>query len=57
MSDNAQLARTGTTAGVLVIGSTVITGWWILAAAAAVIVAGAVCIRLGFRRGRGAGEQ
>lgn len=56
MSDNAQLARTGT-AGALVIGTTVITGWWLLAIAAAVITVGAVCIRLGFRRGRGAGEQ
>jgi hypothetical protein len=57
VSDNAQLARTGSAAGAIVIGTTVITGWWLLAAAAAVITVGAVCIRLGFRRGRGAGEQ
>lgn len=56
MSDNAQLARTGT-AGALVIGTTVITGWWLLAAAAAVVALGAICIRVGFRTGRGAGEQ
>ena len=57
MSDHAQLARTGTAAGALIIGTTVITGWWLLAAALAVVALGAVCIRLGFRRGRTAGEQ
>ncbi|MFJ4551045.1 hypothetical protein ACIP4X_17765 [Streptomyces sp. NPDC088817] len=57
MSDHAQLARTGTAAGALVIGTTVITGWWLLAAALAVVAVGAICIRLGFRHGRGAGEQ
>lgn len=56
MSDNAQLARTGA-AGALVIGTTVITGWWLIAAAFTVVAIGAVCIRVGFRRGRGAGEQ
>ncbi|MFI5973576.1 hypothetical protein [Streptomyces sp. NPDC051452] len=56
MSDNAQLARTGT-AGVLVVGGVAVTGWWLLAAALAVVTVGAICIRLGFRHGRGAGEQ
>lgn len=56
MSDNAQLARTGT-AGALVIGATVITGWYLLAAALAVVAVGALAIRVGFRRGRKAGEM
>jgi hypothetical protein len=56
VSDNAQLARTGT-AGVLIIGGVAVTGWWLLAAALAVVAVGAVCIRAGFRPGRGAGEQ
>lgn len=55
MSD--QLARTGTAAGAIVIGTTVITGWWLLAAALAVVAVGALCIRVGFRRGKGANEQ
>jgi hypothetical protein len=54
MSD--QLARTGT-AGALVIGTTVITGWWLLSVAFAVVVIGAFCVRTGFRRGRGAGQR
>ncbi|SMF85947.1 hypothetical protein [Streptomyces sp. Amel2xC10] len=56
MSDNAQLARTGT-AGALVIGGVAVTGWYLLAAALAIVAVGAVCIRLGFRSGREAGEQ
>lgn len=56
VSDNAQLARTGT-AGALVIGTTVVTGWWLLAAAAVVVVAGALVLRFGFRRGKNAGQQ
>ena len=56
MSDNAQLARTGT-AGVLIIGGTALTGWWLLTAALAVVLVGALCIRVGFRRSRKAGEQ
>ena len=56
MSDNAQLARTGT-AGALVIGTTVITGWWLLGAALGIVAVGAICIRLGFRRGKNAGQQ
>ncbi|WP_158761587.1 hypothetical protein [Streptomyces sp. NRRL S-146] len=56
MSDNAQLARTGT-AGALVIGTTVVTGWWLLVGAAAVVVAGALLLRFGFRRGKNAGQQ
>jgi len=55
MSD--QLARTGTAAGAIVIGTTVITGWWLLAAAFTLVAIGAVCIRAGFRRGRGAGQR
>lgn len=56
VSDNAQLARTGT-AGALVIGTTVVTGWWLLAGAAAVVVVGALVLRFGFRRGKNAGQQ
>ncbi|MEV4033439.1 hypothetical protein [Streptomyces umbrinus] len=55
MSD--QLARTGSAAGAIVIGTTVITGWWLLAAALAIVAVGTICIRIGFRRGRTAGEQ
>lgn len=57
MSDNTQLARTGTAAGALVIGTTVITGWWLLAAAAGVVAVGALCIRFGFRQGKNAGQR
>ncbi|MFI8300011.1 hypothetical protein ACIGCZ_29205 [Streptomyces nigra] len=56
MSDNAQLARTGTL-GAVAIGGTLITGWYLLAAAAGVVVAGALLIRFGFRRGKSAGQQ
>jgi hypothetical protein len=56
VSDNAQLARTGT-AGALVIGTTVITGWWLIGVAVGIVAIGALCIRFGFRRGRTAGEQ
>ncbi|MFF8406957.1 hypothetical protein ACF06P_35690 [Streptomyces sp. NPDC015684] len=56
MSDNAQLARTGT-AGVIVVAGVAVTGWWLLAAALAVIAVGAICIRVGFRRNRGAGQR
>jgi hypothetical protein len=55
MSD--QLARTGTAAGALVIGTTVITGWWLLAAAFAVVAVGAICVRVAFRPGRQAGQR
>lgn len=55
MSDNAKLAHTG--AGALVIGTTVITGWWILGVAAAIVAVGALCIRVGFRRGKTAGQR
>ncbi|MFJ8604523.1 hypothetical protein ACIREM_38650 [Streptomyces shenzhenensis] len=55
MSDNAQLARTGT-AEALVLGTTVITGWWLLAIAFALVATGAVVVRLAFRRGRNAGQ-
>lgn len=57
MSDNPQLARTGTAAGSLVIGTTVITGWWILAAAITVVAVGAILIRFSFRHGRQAGQE
>jgi hypothetical protein len=52
-----QLARTGTAAGAIVIGTTVITGWWLLAAAFTIVAVGALCIRVGFRQGRKASEQ
>lgn len=55
MSDNQQLAHTG--AGVLVIGTTVITGYWLLAAALGIVAVGALCVRFGFRHGRGAGQR
>ncbi|MFJ6730046.1 hypothetical protein ACIQPQ_34620 [Streptomyces sp. NPDC091281] len=56
MSDTAQLARTGT-AGTLVIGTTVVTGWWLLAAALGIVAVGAICIRLAFRRDQAVGEK
>jgi hypothetical protein len=56
VSDNAQLARTGT-AGALVVGGAVITGWWLLAIAAGIVAIGALTIRFGFRRGKNAGQQ
>lgn len=56
MSDHAQLARTGT-AGALIIGGTAVTGGWLLAAAIALIAIGAIAIRVGFRRGRTAGQR
>lgn len=56
MSDNAQLARTGTL-GAVAIGGAVVTGWWLLAVAVGVVALGAVAIRLGFRRGKNAGQQ
>lgn len=57
MSDNAQLARTGTAAGAIVIGTTVITGWWLLAIALAIVVLGAVLIRFSFRPGLEASQS
>lgn len=57
MSDNAQLAKTGSAAGAIVIGSTIITGWWLLGIAAGIVLIGALCIRFGFRRGKGAGQS
>jgi len=56
VSDHAQLARTGT-AGALVIGGAVVTGWWLLAVAVAVVAVGAVTIRLAFRPGKNAGQR
>ncbi|MEU0584563.1 hypothetical protein [Streptomyces sp. NPDC006132] len=56
MSDNAQLARTGT-AGALVIGTTVVTGWWLLAIALTIVIIGAVVIRLAFRPRLTAGQS
>ncbi|CBG73089.1 putative phage-encoded membrane protein [Streptomyces scabiei 87.22] len=55
MSD--QLARTGTAAGAIVIAGTAITGWWLLTAALTLVAVGALSIRVGFRRGRTAGQQ
>ncbi|MET8013684.1 hypothetical protein ABZU86_25610 [Streptomyces sp. NPDC005271] len=57
MSDNAQLARTGSAAGAIVVGTTVITGWWLLAIAAGIIAIGALAIRFGFRNGHQAGQK
>ncbi len=57
MSDNAQLAKTGTAAGAIVIGGAVITGWYLLAIAVTVVGIGALCIRFGFRRGKSAGQR
>ena len=57
MSDNSQLARTGTAAGAIVVGGAVITGWWLLAIAAAICVVGVLAVRFGFRRGKTAGER
>jgi hypothetical protein len=51
-----QLARTGT-AGALVIGTTVITGWWLLGIAAGIVLIGALAIRFGFRPGKNAGQR
>ncbi|MGC5034133.1 hypothetical protein ACPXCS_06110 [Streptomyces sp. DT190] len=56
MSDNAQLARTGT-AGALVIGTTVVTGWWLLAIALTIVIIGAVVIRMSFRPRLAAGQS
>ena len=55
MSDNAALARTGT-AGTLLIGGAVVTGWWLLAIALAIVVIGALVIRFAFRPGLTAGQ-
>lgn len=57
MSDNAQLAKTGTAAGAIVIGGAVITGWYLLAIAAGIVLVGALAVRFGFRRGKGAGQR
>jgi hypothetical protein len=57
VSDNAQLAKTGSAAGAIVIGSTIITGWWLLGIAAGIVLIGALAVRLGFRRGKGAGQS
>ncbi|MFG2134574.1 hypothetical protein ACGFNV_43390 [Streptomyces sp. NPDC048751] len=56
MSENSQLARTGSAAGAIVVGGTVITGWWLLGIAAAIVCMGAVLIRVGFRPNRSAGQ-
>lgn len=57
MSGNSQLARTGTAAGAIVIGSTVVTGYWLVAIAGGIVLVGALLIRFSFRRGRTAGDQ
>lgn len=57
MSDNAQLARTGTAAGAIVVGGAVVTGWYLLAVAIGVVALGAICVRLGFRRGKTAAQR
>ncbi|MFF0445422.1 hypothetical protein ACFYT4_03195 [Streptomyces sp. NPDC004609] len=57
MSENGQLARTGSAAGAIIVGGTVITGWWLLGIAALVVCAGAVLIRFSFRRDRTADQR
>lgn len=58
MSDNSQLARTGAgLGGTVIIGGAAFTGWELLLAAAALMVLIGVGVRLGFRRGRTAGER
>lgn len=57
MSDNAQLARTGSAAGAIVIAGAVITGWWLLAVAVGLVAAGALAVRFGFRRGKSAAQR
>lgn len=57
MSDKPQLAHTGTAAGAIVVGGAVITGWWLLAIAVGLVVAGALAVRFGFRRGKTAAER
>lgn len=57
MSDNAQLARTGSAAGAIVIGGAVITGWWLLAIALGLVAVGALVVRFGFRRGKSAAQR
>jgi hypothetical protein len=57
VSDNAQLAKTGTAAGAIVVGGAVITGWYLLAIAAGIVTVGALAVRFGFRRGKNAGQS
>lgn len=57
MSDKAQLARTGTVAGAIVVGGVAITGYYLLAIAAGIVLIGALFIRFGFRRGKGANQS
>lgn len=57
MSDNAQLAKTGSAAGAIVVGGAVITGWYLLAIAVGIVAVGALAVRFGFRRGKGAGQS
>jgi hypothetical protein len=55
MSDNGQLAQTGL--GTVVVGGTAYyVGGWMITAAAVLVVAGALLVRMRFRRGRGVGE-
>lgn len=56
MSDNAQLAKTGT-AGALVIGGVAVTGFWLLALALAIVLVGAALIRVAFRPGLAASDS
>jgi hypothetical protein len=57
VSDNAQLAKTGTAAGAIVVGGAVITGWYLLAIAVGIVAVGALAVRFGFRRGKNAGQS
>lgn len=56
MSENTQLARTGTAAGALVVGGVAVTGWYLLAIALAIVFLGAVIIRFSFRPGLAASQ-
>lgn len=57
MSDHAQLARTGTAGGVVVIGGTALAGWELLLFALAIVALGVVAVRVGFRHGRKAHQK
>lgn len=57
MSDHSQLARTGLGGGAVVIGGTAFVGWQLLLLVAAALVLIGAGIRLGFRRGRAAGDR
>lgn len=58
MSDHAQLAKTGSTlGGVVVIGGVAYSGFMLLAIGLVVVGAIAIGLRLGFRRNRNASQR